>query len=282
MRGGTYHHVEQPDRSATDGASGDGARTPTRTFAQRAGTLARPQQRSNMHVEWYGQSAFRLSGAEQSVVIDPFGDMSALAAGRGMQFDYPPIDGVAADLLLVTHEHADHNGVEAIGGEPRVLRSTAGRLDSPLGEVTAVASEHDAQAGTERGPNTIFVFDARRAARVPLRRLRTDAAPRGAGRGDRRRRPADRPRRRWTRRSAPSRPPRSSSACRPRWVVPMHYRTPRDQLPRAGRRVPRALRARRASGAAGVRHGLAPGAGRPAGGRARGAVARDGRERTRV
>jgi len=111
-----------------------------------------------MRVDWYGQAAFRLSGRETTVFIDPFGDMSGLSA-RGVEFDYPAISGVDADLLLVTHEHADHNGVEAIGGEPPVLRSTAGRLESPVGEVVAIASEHDESAGTERGPNTIFVFD---------------------------------------------------------------------------------------------------------------------------
>jgi L-ascorbate metabolism protein UlaG (beta-lactamase superfamily) len=110
-----------------------------------------------MQVEWYGQSAFRLAAAEATVFIDPFGDMSGLAA-RGMQFDYPPIDNVAADLLLVTHEHSDHNGTGAIAGDPPILRSTAGRLASPIGEVVAVASEHDDAAGTKRGPNTIFVF----------------------------------------------------------------------------------------------------------------------------
>ncbi|MGA8365181.1 MAG: MBL fold metallo-hydrolase [Solirubrobacteraceae bacterium] len=112
-----------------------------------------------MQVEWYGQSAFRLSAADMTVVIDPFADMSAMAAGRGMQFDYPPIEGVEADLLLVTHEHADHNGVDAIGGDPAILRSTAGKPQSPIGEVVAIASEHDEAAGTERGPNTIFVFE---------------------------------------------------------------------------------------------------------------------------
>ena len=111
-----------------------------------------------MKVQWYGQSAFHLSGAEGSVAIDPFADMSGLAS-RGIQFDYPPIEGVEATLLLVTHEHVDHNGVESIGGDPTILRSTAGRLESPLGEVVAIASEHDAQAGTERGPNTIFLFE---------------------------------------------------------------------------------------------------------------------------
>jgi L-ascorbate metabolism protein UlaG (beta-lactamase superfamily) len=29
---------------------------------------------------------------------------------------------VTADLLLVTHEHADHNGVAAIAGDPVILR----------------------------------------------------------------------------------------------------------------------------------------------------------------
>jgi L-ascorbate metabolism protein UlaG (beta-lactamase superfamily) len=111
-----------------------------------------------MRVEWHGQSAFTLEGPEARAFIDPFGDMSALAGDRGMQFDYPPIDVGGIDLLLVTHEHRDHNGVEAVGGDPAVLRSTAGRLESPLGEVLAVASEHDEAAGTERGPNTIFVF----------------------------------------------------------------------------------------------------------------------------
>ena len=111
-----------------------------------------------MQVEWYGQSAFRLSAGGTTVFIDPFAELSGLEA-RGMEFNYPKIAGVDADLLLVTHEHADHNGVDAIGGAPRVLRSTAGRLESPIGEVVAVASEHDEAAGTERGPNTIFAFE---------------------------------------------------------------------------------------------------------------------------
>jgi L-ascorbate metabolism protein UlaG (beta-lactamase superfamily) len=107
-----------------------------------------------MRVRWFGQSAFLLTG-EQRVAIDPFGP---LPPGRDMRFAYPPIQGVEADLLLVTHEHFDHSGVDAIGGAPQVIRSTAGTLDSPIGEVVAVASEHDDAAGTKRGPNTIFVF----------------------------------------------------------------------------------------------------------------------------
>jgi L-ascorbate metabolism protein UlaG (beta-lactamase superfamily) len=111
-----------------------------------------------MQVEWYGQSAFALRTPEATVFLDPFGDVSPFT-DRGMRFDYPPIAGVVADLVLVTHEHFDHNAPEVIGGDPQIVRSTAGRFDTPIGTVVAVASEHDPFAGTERGPNTIFVFE---------------------------------------------------------------------------------------------------------------------------
>src|ERR1700761_9317586 len=128
------------------------------TITMRASSRQRrTRERSSMRVEWFGQSAFQLSGDGKTVAIDPFGDMSALSSSRGIQWDYPPIE-TEADVLLVTHEHGDHHAVEAIGGEAHTLRSTAGTLQSPLGQVTAIASEHDDAAGTERGPNTIFVF----------------------------------------------------------------------------------------------------------------------------
>ncbi len=179
-----------------------------------------------MRVEWYGQSAFHLSTPERSVAIDPFADMSAMAASRGMQFDYPPIEGVEAQLLLVTHEHMDHNGVEAIDGEPTILRSTAGRLESPLGEITAIASEHDERAGTERGPNTIFVFelDGLRVAHFGdfgQSELRAEQAE-AIGAVDLLSLPVG---------GGPTIGAEGADAIvarlKPRWVVPMHYRTER-------------------------------------------------------
>jgi L-ascorbate metabolism protein UlaG (beta-lactamase superfamily) len=178
-----------------------------------------------MRVEWFGQSAFQLSGEDTTVAIDPFGDMSALSSSRGIQWDYPPISA-DADVLLVTHEHGDHNAVEAIGGEPATLRSTAGKLESPLGEVTAVASEHDDAAGTERGPNTIFVFtlDGVRVAHMGdfgqsgLREEQAAAigdvdllfVPVGGG---------------FT--IGAEQAAAVVERLKPRWVVPMHYRTSR-------------------------------------------------------
>jgi L-ascorbate metabolism protein UlaG (beta-lactamase superfamily) len=179
-----------------------------------------------MQVEWYGQSAFRLSTSETTVAIDPFAGMSAMAASRGMQFDYPAIDGLTAELLLVTHEHIDHNGVEVVGGDPAILRSTAGMLESPIGGITAIASEHDEAAGTERGPNTIFVFelDGIRVCHFGdfgQSALRDEQAaaigsvdllflPVGGG-------PT----------AGASQAAAIVERLQPRWVVPMHYRTPR-------------------------------------------------------
>jgi L-ascorbate metabolism protein UlaG (beta-lactamase superfamily) len=108
-----------------------------------------------VRVRWYGQSSFLLE-AEQSVFIDPFGDMSH-AAAHGIRWDYPAIPQTSADLLVVTHEHGDHNAVEVVDA-PVTFRSTAGTTDSPVGEVVGIASEHDDVAGTKRGPNLIVRF----------------------------------------------------------------------------------------------------------------------------
>ena len=116
--------------------------------------------------------------------------------------------------------------LEVVGGDPTVLRSTAGSHESPIGQVVGVASEHDPVAGTERGPNTIFVFslDGVRVAHFgdfgqPALRDEQVAAigevdllivPVGGG---------------------PTADAEQAYAIverlQPRWVVPMHYRTHR-------------------------------------------------------
>jgi L-ascorbate metabolism protein UlaG (beta-lactamase superfamily) len=104
-----------------------------------------------MRVRWYGQSAYLLTAGGRSVLIDPI--------QPNLGFPLPAMGTVACDLLLVTHEHGDHNGVEVAAGSPFTVRSTAGTYDTPLGRVVAVNSEHDDVAGTKRGPNAIMVFE---------------------------------------------------------------------------------------------------------------------------
>ena len=132
-----------------------------------------------MHVDWYGQSAFRLSTPDTTVFIDPIGDVSGLAA-RGLQFDYPPVEGVAADLLLVTHEHMDHNGVDQIDG---IRVSHFGDFGQ--------ASLRPEQAAAIGGIDLLF---------IPVGAGPTIGAPEATAIID---------------------------ELEPRWIVPMHYRTPR-------------------------------------------------------
>ncbi|MFT3862707.1 MAG: MBL fold metallo-hydrolase [Solirubrobacterales bacterium] len=179
-----------------------------------------------MRVDWHGQSAFTLDGEAATVFVDPWGDMSATAA-KGITWDYPPIvPPEETDLLIVTHEHRDHNAVEVIDGEPTLVRSTAGTHPSPLGDVVAIASEHDDAAGTERGPNTIVVFeldgirvchfgDFGQAALRPEQRAHLDGIdllfiPVGGG---------------FTIDGATA--AKIALDLAPAWVVPMHYKTPK-------------------------------------------------------
>ena len=165
-----------------------------------------------------------------------------MTGGRDITFDYPPIEAEDVDLLLVTHEHLDHNGVEAVAGDPATLRAAAGTHESPIGDVVGIASEHDQSAGTERGHNTIFVFtlDGVRVAhfgdfgQAALRPEQREAigevdmviVPVGGG---------------FT--IGAEQAARIVSELSPRWVVPMHYRTERvsflepadDFLDRMGR-----------------------------------------------
>jgi len=152
--------------------------------------------------------------------------MSPMTGGGDMTFDYPPIEAEGVDLLLVTHEHLDHNGVEAVAGDPATLRAAAGTHESPIGDVVGISSEHDQSAGTERGPNTIFVFelDGVRVAHLgdfgqaALRPDQREAIgdvdlvliPVGGG---------------FT--IGAQQAARIVEELSPRWVVPMHYRTPR-------------------------------------------------------
>jgi L-ascorbate metabolism protein UlaG (beta-lactamase superfamily) len=107
-----------------------------------------------MRVHWYGQSAFLLEDEGKRVLVDPYFTGEAIP----MRFDYPPIEGVGADVLLITHEHPDHNNDGAVSDDPVVVRCVVGETDTPIGTVVGIASEHDDAGGTQAGPNVIYRF----------------------------------------------------------------------------------------------------------------------------
>jgi L-ascorbate metabolism protein UlaG (beta-lactamase superfamily) len=110
-----------------------------------------PAEIPGVAVAWLGHACFRFAPTGgPTMVIDPFG------AATG---DYP-WPQPSAKVVLVTHEHFDHNAVERVGGHPAVLRGPGGVGLHRAGGVSVlgVAAYHDDRKGAQRGPDTIYVF----------------------------------------------------------------------------------------------------------------------------
>jgi L-ascorbate metabolism protein UlaG (beta-lactamase superfamily) len=108
-----------------------------------------------MHITWYGQSCFRLAVQGQkklrqwtSLVIDPFDE------SVGMKL--PKID---TDILLVTHNHKDHNNRSVAQKETFVIDSP-GEYELRDIFVYGISSFHDDEKGNKRGKNIIYVIEA--------------------------------------------------------------------------------------------------------------------------
>ena len=89
-----------------------------------------------MKIEYLGHACFRL---DDMLVIDPYKDGSV----PGLS----PLR-VKAVKVICTHEHADHSGRECV-------ELVDGECDF---EIREVPSWHDDAGGSLRGPNTIFVI----------------------------------------------------------------------------------------------------------------------------
>jgi L-ascorbate metabolism protein UlaG (beta-lactamase superfamily) len=100
-------------------------------------------------IKWYGQAAFLLtSDAGTKIITDPY-------TPGGFGLNYGDI-AESADIVTVSHDHADHSNVAGVKGSPKVVRGAA---DVKGIKISAVPAYHDASGGKERGGNIIFCFD---------------------------------------------------------------------------------------------------------------------------
>lgn len=98
-----------------------------------------------MDITYLGHSSFKLRGKGSSVVTDPFGSMVGL----------PFPKHTAADIVTVSHDHEDHNAVEAVEEHPFVVWGPGEYEIKGVG-IVGIGVFHDDAGGTKRGKNTIY------------------------------------------------------------------------------------------------------------------------------
>ena len=97
---------------------------------------------------WHGHSCFELQGKSVTIVTDPF---------KGIGIPEPK---AAADIVLVSHSHRDHNNVKPVlGSNGQVLENFVGSKEVKGVTVKGVAAFHDNAMGSRRGKNSIYAFD---------------------------------------------------------------------------------------------------------------------------
>ena len=101
-----------------------------------------------MTISWFGQSCFRIEAKEGSILMDPFSKDIGLK---------PP--KIKDDLVLVSHNHYDHNNVEDAPAETFIIKNP-GEYEKNGIAVLGINSYHDKSEGKERGSNTIYVIKA--------------------------------------------------------------------------------------------------------------------------
>ncbi len=108
-----------------------------------------------MNVRYLGHSAFWIASSKgSSVVVDPY--------SQRIPYELPPLE---PDVVLVSHEHHDHNAYYRFTNDPMLVkRSHDFAAETELniqrtGETLTfygIPSFHDDQEGRRRGPNTIW------------------------------------------------------------------------------------------------------------------------------
>lgn len=104
-----------------------------------------------MIIKFCGHACFVITGAAGArVVIDPY-EPGAFGNALG----YGPL-GESADVVLITHDHADHNYIRGVGGDPAVCRDTCELAGVSF---TVTAADHDDAQGRRRGHVKMFCFE---------------------------------------------------------------------------------------------------------------------------
>jgi len=99
-------------------------------------------------IRWYGHACFLLESQEGiKIVTDPF--------DGSVGYKVPKIE---ADIVTVSHDHCDHNYVEGIQCDPKVIKSS-GVYEQCGIRIKGLPAFHDEVKGAKRGPVVLFTYD---------------------------------------------------------------------------------------------------------------------------
>ena len=104
-----------------------------------------------MKVKWLGHASFLVtSDSGTKIITDPY-------TPGGFGLNYGEIKD-SADIVTVSHEHADHNNVASVQGNPQVVREAA-PVEVKGIKFNGIPTYHDEAGGSQRGNNIIFCFE---------------------------------------------------------------------------------------------------------------------------
>lgn len=100
-----------------------------------------------MKIRWYGHACFEISD-RITIVTDPHDGKSL-----GIK---PPV--VKADLVLVSHDHFDHNCTRIVKAKDLEIVKELGSRRIKGVEINGIKTYHDDSLGEKRGGNIVFTF----------------------------------------------------------------------------------------------------------------------------
>ena len=105
-----------------------------------------------MKLKYLGHACFLATASDgTAAVMDPY-----RSGAFGNTFRYGPVR-VQADVVLTSHSHDDHGFTGDIQGKPTVINKPGTHNVKGI-EFGGVATFHDTSRGSERGSNIIFCF----------------------------------------------------------------------------------------------------------------------------
>ncbi len=101
-----------------------------------------------MRIRWHGHACFEIEN-EKILVTDPHD-------GKSIGIKAPFVEG---DIILVSHDHFDHNAVRLVKkSDSKVVREPGTRTLHKV-KIKGFPSYHDQNQGSKRGSNIIYRFD---------------------------------------------------------------------------------------------------------------------------